>query len=1054
MNSNLLLTKIIVPSRRPDLLRRPRLLEFLHEYIDRKLLLVSAAAGYGKTSLLADFAGDTELPVCWYALDAADGDPRVFVEYFVAAVRRRFPAFGRRTGAVLENTEARNVDEWAGALVTDLHDDIDAFFVMVLDDLHLVESSEAVSRLLDRLLVYLPENAHLILASRTVPAHLNLARLTARQQVIGLGAGDLRFTPDEVAALVQHNYGLEITPQVAEELAAQSEGWIAGLVLTTPTLWRGLFREWVKGHGPGSQLFQYLADEVLSQQPPELQRFLLETSLLPQLQVEWCNELLGRTDAAAMLAQAERRNLFLTRLDEAAYRYHHLFHEFLQARLRQSQPARVVELQKQAAAVFERHGNLDRAIEFQLAAGEPDAAARLLELVAPEYHDAGRWATLRGWIERLPPAVLQARPALILYRAMLAADAGMPDEAQRRFQEAFAEFERARDLPRLAQTLLEWARCEPDPAVIAERSERALAQFAAHDYTLQAQAHHALALAQAHHGGFAAAVPLLQRATALYELAGERQRQAEAGNALGSLYLWTGPHALADAHLASAVTFARRLGHPARLANALNNSAVSHLQQGHLDRAEALLKEALAQAERSASLRVKAYILATFGDLHRDRARWAEALQAYGDTSELAERIGEAFLITYARAAAAQVYGALGDFATAEQVLETASAAARINPSDYQAGLVQLELGVLRLRQAQADSAARHLAEALPRLERARAQRELGRGQLCLAQLALTRGAPAEAARRLRALLKIARALDEDGFILSVVNDTRAALEWAVERRIGGEFFRRVLEKAKLAPRAPAPPLALAAYEPDEQALEIDALGPARVRRGGAAIAWQTATSKELFFFFATRRQGWRKEQVSEALWSNASRSQANDLFHSSLYRLRRAVGSECVVFRNGLYELNPEFVRRVDVDEFERELDAADAAEGAARAAALERAVEWYRGDFLDEFYSDWCIPRREQLRARLLKALAQLAHTYAAQGERERSIEAYARLLRSDPLDEVIYCRLIELYLATGNRAAALRTYQECVTRLADELGVPPLPETVALYERLLTP
>jgi ATP/maltotriose-dependent transcriptional regulator MalT len=255
-----LVTKIVVPTRRRDLLRRQRLLDFLHEYGDRKLILVSASAGYGKTSLLVDYARDTDLPVCWYALDAGDADPFVFLEYLVASLQRRFPAFGGRTTALLRQPEqAQNLDACAGALVTDIHEGIDSFFTLVLDDFHLVESAGPVNELIDRLLYYLPENAHLILCGRTIPANLTLTRLTARQEVAGLGASDLRFTAEEIRALIHHNHGLEITPAVAEQLAEQSEGWIAGIVLTTPTLWRGLFQEWVKGFGPGSQLFDYLA---------------------------------------------------------------------------------------------------------------------------------------------------------------------------------------------------------------------------------------------------------------------------------------------------------------------------------------------------------------------------------------------------------------------------------------------------------------------------------------------------------------------------------------------------------------------------------------------------------------------------------------------------------------------------------------------------------------------------------------------------------------------------------------------------------------------------
>jgi ATP/maltotriose-dependent transcriptional regulator MalT len=176
-------TKLIVPPRKSAVLSRPRLLHFLHEYLDRKLILVSAGAGYGKTTLLVDFAHDTEIPVCWFSVDESDGDPQVFVEYLLRSIRQQFPRFGSRTGALLRNAPSAGMfAQIVGTLVTEIHDDIPSYFALVLDDYHLVDSSAAVNRIVDNLLTYLPDNAHMILASRTIPDRLTLTRLTARMQ--------------------------------------------------------------------------------------------------------------------------------------------------------------------------------------------------------------------------------------------------------------------------------------------------------------------------------------------------------------------------------------------------------------------------------------------------------------------------------------------------------------------------------------------------------------------------------------------------------------------------------------------------------------------------------------------------------------------------------------------------------------------------------------------------------------------------------------------------------------------------------------------------------
>jgi ATP/maltotriose-dependent transcriptional regulator MalT len=600
MNPNLLVTKIVVPSRRNDVLCRQRLLDFVHEYVGRKLLLISASAGYGKTSLLVDFANDTELPVCWYSLEESDADPQVFVEYLVAAIQRKFPHFGGRTLALMRSPESnRSLDAALGALVNEIHEQIDTFFVIVLDDYHLVEHSEPVNQLLDRLLFFLPENAHVILASRTVPQHLTLTRLTARLQVAGLGTEDLRFSAEEIRELVLQNYRTEISEQMAQELASQSEGWITGIVLTSPTMWQGLLQEWIKGYNPGSQLFEYLANEVLAQQSPELQQFLLDTSVLNQMDVELCNELLGPRDSLAMFQLAEKRNLFITRLAEEGFRYHHLFREFLFQRLRQTQPKRFKDLQQRAAAVFERRGLMDQAIELWLAAGESSNAARLVEIVIEEYHERGRWETLDRWFRALPIHALGETPKLYLWSAILSAETGRIEEAREKFVLAIREFQARQDTIHLARTLIESARYQENLETAIEQCNHALSLLPAHEYPIHALAARTIGTLKAQHGDCAGAIPLLKQAVEHYEIANQRYEQSDAENQLGTVRFLCGDRAGAMTHFENARTYWQRVGNAAKLANTMNSIAVTRYQQGELELANHLFLQALNHSKSS-----------------------------------------------------------------------------------------------------------------------------------------------------------------------------------------------------------------------------------------------------------------------------------------------------------------------------------------------------------------------------------------------------------------------------------------------------------------------
>jgi ATP/maltotriose-dependent transcriptional regulator MalT len=336
-SSRIIVTKILVPRKRPGLFHRPRLVNVIHDQIQRKLILVSGAPGCGKTSLLTDFAQNTDLPVCWYALDETDRDTTILVAYLIAAIRQRFPDFGTRSEALLRGMRGAVPDTQSlvTVLVNEIYETIPEYFVLIIDDYHLVEGSQAIQLFFDLLLRYLPDNCHIILASRTVP-ELPLVRLAAYQEVAGLGTADLGFTGEEIQGLFQAQYNLYLPDETASTLARESEGWITGILLTAQTFWRGLLENLARVRGTPEQIFEYLAREVFSQQPAEIRRFLLDSSILRQINPWFCDELFGTRDSRDLIDWIEQRNLFLTRLEGQGpwYKYSRLFQEFLQARLR------------------------------------------------------------------------------------------------------------------------------------------------------------------------------------------------------------------------------------------------------------------------------------------------------------------------------------------------------------------------------------------------------------------------------------------------------------------------------------------------------------------------------------------------------------------------------------------------------------------------------------------------------------------------------------------------------------------------------------------------
>src|SRR5215208_532588 len=347
-----LLTKIQPPPRRVDGLRRARLLDPLLEHVDRKLLLVIAPAGYGKTTLLADLVDYAPMPVAWLALDGGDRDPRGFVEYLVHALRRQFAGFGGATLAALNagSEIEQAVTALARAFAADVQQHVPQVSLLVLDDFHEVNESRTVTSFLDEALRLLPDNLRIVLAGRSLP-RLTISRLAVADQLFGLGEAELRFEADEVEELIRVRYGVELPRERAEQLTERAEGWITGVLLSTRGIWDGVLDRLVHAEGLQGALYGYLEDEAFTRHPHQLREFLLASSVLAVVDPASCEALLGPGDWLDLLQRAEQASLFIARLGgpQIAFRYHQLFRDFLEARLRRDRPEQFRSLHARAA---------------------------------------------------------------------------------------------------------------------------------------------------------------------------------------------------------------------------------------------------------------------------------------------------------------------------------------------------------------------------------------------------------------------------------------------------------------------------------------------------------------------------------------------------------------------------------------------------------------------------------------------------------------------------------------------------------------------------------
>ncbi len=438
----LVTTKLRAPKPRTNLVARPRLRENLAGDEGRRLTLVSAPAGFGKTTLLSEWLdghSGGERSVAWISLDEADNDPARFLTYLASALRDIEEGIGEGVLASLRSPKPPPVEAVVGALANEMHG-VPREVVVVLDDYHVI-GAQPVHDAVSFLLEHLPQNVRLVISSRTDPP-LPLSRLRVRNQISELRAADLRFTPEEASAFLGDVMGLELSAEDIAALGEITEGWVAALQLAALSMRdRADASGFVEAFsGSNRHVLDFLAEEVLERQPEDVRGFLIQTSVLKRMSAPLCDAMIDRSDGQEMLEMLDRENLFVVPLDDERrwYRYHHLFADFLRGRLKRENPERVGELHLRASGWHEENGHLAEAIEHALSASDPghELAARLIERGVKDAWSRGEGPTVLRWLEVLPEKAKRHRPRLLLEHAQSLAITGRPADTEPLLKEA------------------------------------------------------------------------------------------------------------------------------------------------------------------------------------------------------------------------------------------------------------------------------------------------------------------------------------------------------------------------------------------------------------------------------------------------------------------------------------------------------------------------------------------------------------------------------------------------------------------------------------------
>ena len=617
MTGALLGTKLYVPQLRRGSVGRPRLMRRMEAGADARLTLMSAPAGFGKTTVLAEWlheGGAADRSVAWLSLDATDNEPTSFWTYVATALERAVPGVGTGALTALAASPA-HTESVLTALLNDLAA-VPGEVWLVLEDYHLVDNHE-IDAGVAFLLEHLPVQAHVVISTRADP-DLPLARWRVQGELVEIRATDLRFTSAEATAYLTSVTGLHLAAAEIAALEVRTEGWIAALQLAALSL-QG--REDASGFiarftGDDRYIVDYLIEEVLRHQTDTVRRFLLQSAVLDRLTGPLCDAVTGGDDGSEMLIALERANLFIVALDDRRewYRYHHLFADVLRARMLSEQPDEVALLHLRASEWYEGQGLAEPAVRHALAGRHVDRAANLVELAASQIRRHRQEAVMYGWLQALPDEAVRVRPVLsVFYGSMLMAsgdlDAVEPrlDDAERALASvtggAAPPWTETADLLTLPSTIAMYraalAQARGDAAGTADHAQRALDLAGPDDHLARGGAAGFLGFAAWAGGDVSAALDTFTQAVASLHAAGSLVDALTGTVVLGDLWLAAGRPSRARRLCAQALQVAEKHGSPVARATAELHVGLSELdvEAGDLESARQHLEAATALAE-------------------------------------------------------------------------------------------------------------------------------------------------------------------------------------------------------------------------------------------------------------------------------------------------------------------------------------------------------------------------------------------------------------------------------------------------------------------------
>ncbi len=1046
------LQSISPPKFDDALLHRGTLVDHILSSLDRKLIAIIAAAGYGKTSLLADFIKHSEIPIVFLRISEVDIDPEQLARLLSASLRRRFRRLSGRIDATF--SAPQHPIGLARSLHSILDEHVPEPFVIMIDDIHYINRNDPVLEFMNALVLEAHDRMTFIIAGRSLP-EIELGRLVVEGQMTGIGPAQLAFDRAEIQALVRNEANEPLSNNQLDQLLAETGGWIAGLRLSAL-----LRKTSLKDVSHDRDLmYEYLANEVFADLPEDMQEFMEGVAVLPFMDPDLCDRLLGIEDSKSRLATLLRQGFFIHGAgdDITSYTFQISFRNFLIQHLNKKDPKRLETLRIQAAELLKDIGAVEHAVNLYFDAGQLESGAAIINESAAQFHHTGRLRILQEWAGQLRGQV-QLAPDLFLALAAMHIDRGELEQADAeldlirkvigRLPQGDRKVNAVRVMILQGWIQLHRSNIEATLEVAAELDElldgNSPPQYRASHLRIKGLAYYrgSISISEAERLILQAVSLIEEQSLDSYLLAHTLQDLCAVQMELGKEH---------NVYRASqrAYDIFREVGSPDDLATALNNLGMIEYLTGSYDAALKKFQEGLKYAHQANNLNIQAILFTSQADLFNDAGVIQAAGELYDHALRSASSTNKPRLHGYIYSRVAALHRRNAAFDSAEEWLSRAAEQYSIGDKPIEFVIEELALRCYR----NPETTISYLNELIERFSDAGKNGPLAKTiflQSVAHQLLEDSGlAEGIFSSLLRGALDrhslqwlAAELYHHQNFYEQLKNKQFPHPQWVeLERRIG---YLSVISENWTPPEG---------RQDQTTSLVLNALGQSLVERAGFHSTDLEPLHRRLLYYLMEFGPVDR-DVILEDFWPDFPPGRQTASLYTALHGIRAALGDDILDTHGSLYQINPDLSIAYDAAEFERLVTLAESIPiGDPRGYfALREAMQLYGGDFLPEFTQDWILRRRRGLEMLQVDVLRQFSEAAFAKGRPEETRRALQAALEIEPLHDGLHHEYLRILGALGMRSEIVSHYQHYSRLLRDELGLDPPLKTRQLYAELI--